>query len=165
MIFTKRAIATGILAMTPGLSIGCAEGPGATSPQVSPADVERAACAEIPDADRDQGPFGRRERIIRVDELREKIYPKAPPQPVGAAVYLRATPGMTEQYLGRVIECHLAHRALVGENVPDRDSPLYADKATISVSSTATAFRVSIKSLRGDVARSVIESANKLAMQ
>jgi hypothetical protein len=130
---------------------------------VASPEYERAACAEVPDQDRDQGPFARRDRIVGVEELREKTYPKAPPQPIGAAVYLRATPGVTEQWVGRVIDCHLAHRAVAGDRAVDRDSPLYVADTSVHVSSTPTAFRVAITSYDLDAARSVIEKANRLA--
>jgi hypothetical protein len=154
------AVAAGCLA-----TAACAPARQAAAAQVGSADYERAACAEVPDADRDEGPFARRERIVGVEELREKTYPKAPPQPVGVAVYVRAAPGVTEQWVGRVIECHLAHRAVVGDRIADRDSPLFAEDAKIRVSSTPTAFRVAITSLDLDVARSVIEKGNRLVAQ
>jgi hypothetical protein len=147
------------------MSVGCAPTQSAAVPHLGVQDYERVACAEVPDADRDQGPFARHDRIERVEELREKEYPKAPPQPVGIAVYIRATSGVTQQSVGRVIACHLAHRAVVGDGVPDRDSPLFVDDARISVSSTPTAFRVAITSPHIDVARAVIEKGSVLTVE
>ncbi len=124
-------------------------------------DAELAACAEVPDADRDQGPFARRERITGVEEVRDRVYAKGMKQPFGVVVYLRATPGVTEQWVRRVTECHLAHHAVVGWNDSERVSPLSED-ARIAVSTTGTGFRVSITSPDVDVARSVIRKASTL---
>jgi hypothetical protein len=143
---------------------GCTSTRLASAPRMAPADAERAACAEVPDADRDQGPFARRERIVSVSEVRDKVYPKAPPQLVGAAVYVRATPGVTEQWLGRVIECHLAHRAAAGDLASDRSSP-FSENARVSVSSTSTMFRVAITSPDIDVARSVLAKSERLVAE
>jgi hypothetical protein len=164
MNLTKKLV--GSVAVTIAWTIaGCAPAQPAATARIGTVEYEKAACAEVSDAERDEGPFARRDRIVGVEELREKTYPKAPPQPVGVAVYVRAAPGVTEQWVGRVIDCHLAHRALVGDRLPDRDSPLFAENATIHVSSTPTAFRVAIRSLDLDVARSVIEKGNRLVAQ
>jgi hypothetical protein len=136
--------------------LGCAS----TRPAVPPAVVEQAACAEVPEADRDQGPFAHRDRIVAVEELQEKANTKVAPHPVGAAVYVRATPGMTQQWLDRIIECHVAHRAAAGL-APDADSPFVPD-AQISVSSRAGSFRVAITSNDVDTARTVIAKAERL---
>jgi hypothetical protein len=72
---------------------------------------------------------------------------------------------MTEQWLGRVIECHLAHRATLGDAAADRASSPFADDTQVLVSSTPTSFRVAITSTDVDTARSVIARAERLAAQ
>jgi len=124
--------------------------------------AEQAACYEVPDRERDAGPFARREQIAAVETLRERVNTKAPLLPVGVAVYIRATPGMTEQWVGRVIECHLAHRAVVGTRVAEQACPLSIDDARVDLSSTHTGFRVSITSKDLSVARSVIDRCHAL---
>jgi hypothetical protein len=146
------------------VGVGCGARPAVVS-GTEPVRAETIACAEVPDVDRDQGPFGRRDRIERVEEVRERTFPKAPPQLVGAAVYVRATPGVTEQWLGRVVECHLAHRAALGGLASDAATSPFAEDARVSVSSTPTSFRVAITSPDLEVARSVVAKAERLVVQ
>ncbi len=124
--------------------------------------AERAACYEVPDAERDAGPFAHRDQIAGVEVVRERLYPKAPPQAIGVVVTLRATRGETEQWLGRVIECHMAHRAVVGARMAQQTCPLAVDDARVGLSSTPTGFRVAITSKDLSVARSVIDSCRGL---
>jgi hypothetical protein len=123
---------------------------------------EAVACDGIAEADRDQGPFARAHDVTGVEVLRDRgAFPKGPLQPSGIAVYLRAEPGMTQQWLGRIVACHRAHVAVVGQ---DRSgSPLTVPDAEVAVSSTQVGFRVSITSRDVDSVRSVVERARELA--
>ena len=127
-------------------------------------DEEQVACYGVPDSDRLQGPFARPDRIASVEVLRDRgVFPKGPLEPVGVAVNLRADPGMTQQWLGRVVACHMAHVAVVG---PDpQPSPLSVANTQVSVSSTAVGFRVTVVAPRHnrDVARSVVDKGQELA--
>jgi hypothetical protein len=157
VIWSAACIPVGIVAM------GCdSTRPAVMSGSVRP---ESVACAEVPELDRDQGPFARRDRIERVEEVRERLFPKAPPQLVGAAVYVRATPGVTEQWLGRVVECHLAHRAALGGLASDAATSPFAEDARVAVSATPTSFRVAITSPDLEVARSVLAKTERLVVQ
>jgi hypothetical protein len=126
--------------------------------------AEQFACADVPDADRSGGPFTHRDWIAGVEVVRERFFPKAqaPLQPAGVAVYLRATPGITEQWIGRVIECHLAHRLVVGDGVAEQTCPLTLDDTRVGVSSTPTGFRVAVTSKDITVARSLIDRCQAL---
>ncbi|HXX67430.1 MAG TPA: hypothetical protein VEK07_09630 [Polyangiaceae bacterium] len=125
-------------------------------------EMEQAACAEVSDADRDQGPFARRDRIQDVELLRDRPYPKQMLQPAGVAIYLRASDGLTEQWLGHVLECHLAHHAVVGDHMAGRPSPLLVDDARVSLSSTVDGFRIAITAREVSAAREIIERAQAL---
>jgi hypothetical protein len=125
-------------------------------------EAELRACAEVPDADRDEGPFGRRDRVLGVQTVRNHWSPKAPLPPWGVAVLVRATPGVTEQWLGRVIECHRAHHAVVGALASERPCPLSVDEARVEVSSTSNGFIVEITSRDASAAREVVEKGNAL---
>ncbi len=125
-------------------------------------ETEHFACAEVPDVERDLGPFERRDRIVAVDAVKDRVFPKAPLQLFGVDVAIRATPGTTEQWIGRVIECHLAHYAVVGATAAQAPSPLLVRGANIHVSSTADGFRVSITSKDIDVARQVLSAGRAL---
>jgi len=125
-------------------------------------EMEQAACAEVSDADRDQGPFAHRDRITGVELLRDRPYPKEMLQPAGVAIYMRASAGLTEQWLGRVLECHLAHHAVVGDRIAGRPSPLLVDDARVSLSSTVDGFRIAITARDVSAAREIIERTHAL---
>jgi hypothetical protein len=123
---------------------------------------ERAACYGVPEADVVRDPLSHPDRITGVAVVRDRgEFPKAPLKPVGVAIELRAEPGMTEQYLGRVIACHVAHVAVAG--MDPQPSPLSVAHAHVSVSSTPVGFRVTVTSPDRDIARSVVDKGQELA--
>ena len=125
-------------------------------------DEERAACSGVPDADRDMGPFGREDSVTGIQVIKDHgVFPKGQLQPVGVSVYLRGEAGMTQQWLGRVVTCHMAHLAVVGPE--GRHSPLTVPNADVTISSTMVGFRVTITSHNTDVAQSVVERGRELA--
>jgi hypothetical protein len=77
-------------------------------------DAEARACVGLADADRDMSPFAHREDIASVQPVTTKSGGgKSGPsgRMTGAVVALRAVPGMTAQWLQRVIDCHVARIA------------------------------------------------------
>jgi hypothetical protein len=125
-------------------------------------DQEQAACYGVPETDRVEGPLARPERIAGIQVVRDRgEFPKAPLRPVGVAIDVRAEPGMTQQWLGRVIACHMAHVAVAGRD--PQPSPLSVLNARVSVSSTSVGFRVTVTSPDRDVARSVVDKGQELA--
>ena len=125
-------------------------------------DEERTACYGISDADRDMGPFAREAGVTGVEVVRDRgVFPKGPLEPVGVSVYVRADSGMTQQWLGRIVACHMAHVAVTGRET--RPSPLAVSNADVTVSSTQVGFRVTITSHDRDTARSVVERGRELA--
>jgi hypothetical protein len=125
-------------------------------------DEERTACYGISDADRDMGPFAREAAVTGVEVVRDRgVFPKGPLEPVGVSVYVRADSGMTQQWLGRIVACHMAHVAVSGRET--RPSPLAVPNADVSVSSTQVGFRVTITSHDRDAARSVVDRGRELA--
>ncbi|HSY25642.1 MAG TPA: hypothetical protein VK841_26165 [Polyangiaceae bacterium] len=124
---------------------------------------EAALCYGISEADRDRGPLANTGEVTSVEIVRDRgLFPKGPLVPVGVAVDLRAESGMTEQWLGRVVACHMAHVAVVGR---DRfPGPLEVPDAQASVSSTGVGFRVTITSRDSDVAKSVVTRGKELAL-
>jgi hypothetical protein len=123
---------------------------------------ELAACADVPQEERVQGPFAHRERIVAVEEVRDRAFPKWPTQPFGVAVYIRATPGLTAQWIGQELMCSVAHHAAVGAQLSADSSPLTTEDAKISVSTTTTGFRVSFTSSDIDTARRLIAKGRAL---
>jgi len=125
-------------------------------------DEEASACYGISDVDRNEGPFAHANDVTGIEVVRDRgVFPKGPLQPVGIAVYLRAESGMTQQWLGRIVACHMAHVAVVGQE--RRGSPLTVPDAEVAVSSTLVGFRVMITSRDVDSARSVVERGRELA--
>jgi hypothetical protein len=123
---------------------------------------ERVACDGVPDADRLGGPFAQAQNVTHVDVVRDRVLlPKGFLEPVGVAVYLRAEPGMTQQWLGRIVACHVAHVAAMGGE--DRPSPLSVANTQVAVSSTSVGFRITVTSKDSGIARSVIDKGEELA--
>jgi hypothetical protein len=141
---------------------GCAP-TGTTGPQAAKAaGGEAALCAGVAEAARDRGPFGLGARVVRVEALHQVVSPKAPAPLAGAALYLDATPGLTEQWIDRVIECNLAHRATAGTQ--DTANPLAVENATIRVSPTMAGFRIAVTSTDPAVAADVLRRGQSLVM-
>jgi|HubBroStandDraft_1064217.scaffolds.fasta_scaffold46055_2 hypothetical protein len=142
---------------------GCATTESAGSSPMAGQDEARAAalaCTDVPNSDRDDGPFVHRDRIAGLEVLRERLYPKAPPQPTGVAIYVRATPGLTEPWLGRIIECTREHhRAVASQESAD---PLLVADTRVAVSTTPTGYRITIRSADPAAARAVIEKGQAL---
>jgi hypothetical protein len=115
--------------------------------------AEQLLCGGIPDEDRDLGPFAHRNLLERVEPMLERAFAKGPLSvPVGAIVYLRASPGMTEQWLQRIVDCHLAHHAVAGAAIAGHPScPMVAaEPPRVFVRSTSDGFAVNIRSSRLD---------------
>jgi len=125
--------------------------------------IEQSACADVSVIDRDQGPFAQRDRIASMQTLRDRRMATTQVlQPAGVAVYLRSAPGLTEQSLERVLQCHLAHHAVVGDQGFAKPSPLFVEDARIALSTTTDGFRVAITAREASAAREIIEKARML---
>ena len=125
-------------------------------------DVETNACAGLAEADRDSSPFEHRDDVLGVEELRAK-----PPLPKGAvtgpvegaSVTIRAVPGLTKEYLQRLVTCHSARNATMGHGMPEMAfCPLAVKGATATVDSAGGGFRVDIK---GDTPQASDEIARR----
>lgn len=120
-------------------------------------DAETRACVGVPAADRDESPFDHREDIEGVEPLYSgssggKTSTK---HLEGATVTFRAVPGMTAQWLQRVVDCHLARNSALGHNVPEMGyCPLVPKGASATVTGTQTGFAVAI---RGDSQEAIQE--------
>ena len=71
-------------------------------------DAEARACAGLSENDRDMSPFAHREDIAQVEVTAG-----------GATILFKATPGLTAQSLQRVVDCHVARNAALGNDVPE----------------------------------------------
>jgi hypothetical protein len=111
-------------------------------------DAEANACTGISEEDRDMSPFEHREDIESVEPLTVTTTSSKGQygRTVGAVITFRAVPGMTAQWLQRVIDCHLARNAALGHNVPEMPNcPLVPKGVTATVTPTATGFAVAVR--------------------
>lgn len=112
------------------------------------ADAEARACKGISDSDRDTSPFAHRADIQSVSRLQEdtsagKISVK---RDAGATIVFRATPGLTAEWLQRIVDCHLARNAAVGHDMPEMPyCPLVLRGAQATVRSAGDGFAVDVR--------------------
>lgn len=113
-------------------------------------DAEASACAGLSETDRDTSPLLRGGDVARVDELRSAMgaIKGNPARVVGASVTIRAVPGLTKEYLQRLVSCHVTRNSAMGHAMPEMAAcPLAVKGATATVESADGAFRVDV---RGD---------------
>lgn len=128
--------------------------------------AEGTACAGVADEDRDTSPFERVEDITGVEPLMEYVAPaNADPsrqRTAGAVVTFRARPGLTAEWLQRVVDCHLARNAALGHIVPDMpDCPLVPKGVTARVKSAGGGFAIEIRASNDAGVREVLERARR----
>jgi hypothetical protein len=146
-------------------------------------DAEQRFCAGIPQADRDLSPFYHREDITAVEGAKKGSgggdgYLDPAPSFVriqhiekevlgtdllGARITFRAVPGMTGEWLQRVVDCHLARNAVVGAADETMSfCPLAVPHVTARVMSTGSGFSVDVTSETADSALQVVRRAQAL---
>lgn len=128
--------------------------------------AEDSACAGIAPEDRDISPFAYAADIASVAPLTARRGGKLPDDvTIGAVVTVRAVPGLTVEWLQRVVDCHVARNAALGHIVPEMpDCPLVPKGVSVSVSSTGTGFAVEIRSTDDDGSADVLARAKRLAV-
>jgi hypothetical protein len=110
-------------------------------------DAEKSACAGLSDDDRDISPFFHREDIQSVSVLTETVKSgkSSTQKEVGATVVFRAVPGMTAEWLQRVVDCHVARAAAVGHDMPEMSyCPLMPKGVKAKVTSAGNGFAVNL---------------------
>ena len=127
-------------------------------------DAEGRACVGISDTDRDMSPFEHREDITSVEPLTTGTTSgRSLARTEGAIVTFRAVPGMTAQWLQRVVDCHLARNAALGHDVPEMGpGPLVPKGATARVTGTDVGFAVAIRSDDSQTAQEILRRARSL---
>ena len=130
-------------------------------------EAEGRACVGIDPDDRDISPFDHTEDIAGVAPLKipnPNSVGKLPNEAlVGAVVTFRAVPGMTAEWLQRVVDCHLARNASLGHVVPEMPNcPLVPNGATATVASSGNGFAVSIRSNDPATAKEILTRAQRL---
>lgn len=112
-------------------------------------------------------PFAHREDIVSVVALRERVLGVGDEAPqehvVGATVLFRATPGMTAEWLQRIVDCHLARNAALGHDVPEMSyCPLVLPGVTARARSTRGGFAIDVRADDRDTADEVLRRAQAL---
>jgi hypothetical protein len=129
-------------------------------------EAEETACEGLADADRDASPFMHQDDIASVSELTvEEIVSRVTrDRVVGATIVFRAVPGLTAEWLQRVIDCHLARNASLGHDVPEMPyCPLVPRGVTARARSTGAGFAVDVRADSEEGIRQVVERARALA--
>jgi hypothetical protein len=97
---------------------------------------------DVPDRELQRSPLDDR-RVLAVQPVREPFPLKGRQAALlGATVYILASPGLTKEWLGHLIECHVAR----GTPLSPSADPLLTGWPTIDVVSTGNGFAVSITS-------------------
>jgi hypothetical protein len=131
-------------------------------------DAEARACAGVPDLDRDMSPFDHREDVSGVTPYSVPVSSgpgsKAGATKMqGAVVTFRAVPGMTAEWLQRVVDCHVARNASMGFNMPEMATcPLAVKGAKGKVASTGNGFAVTVESDDSNSAQEILRRAQAL---
>lgn len=122
------------------------------------------ACALIPEAEQNVCPL--QHTVVRgTRELKAPIDAKGYVfAPAGAVVYMVAAPGLTQEWLGHLVECYQAKTAMAGNALQAREScPLAEPGSSYSVSSTGDGFAVSVRSSDHEAAERIIAASERLA--
>lgn len=128
--------------------------------------AEAAECVGLSGADRDESPFSHREDIEAVSDLTEElpIGRTRVTRTVGARIVVRAVPGLTAEWLERVIECHLARNAALGHDVPEMAyCPLVPVGVTVDVRSAGDSFAIDVRAEGEESIAEVVRRAHALA--
>lgn len=118
---------------------------------------ELDACAGLSESEREMSPFAHRADIEGVDPLYEGFsLRQGGAKEVGAAVLLRPTAGLNAQTLQRIVDCHIAHHAVLGPDLPrESHCPLMLQGVVATVSSTAGALAIAMRADKEDTAHEV----------
>lgn len=129
-------------------------------------EAEGRACVGIAVDDRDMCPFGHMDDIASVTPLTEEQRGArtSTRRTTGATVTFRAVPGMTAEWLQRVVDCHLARVAVLGHDAPEMPNcPLEPNGAEAHVSSTGNGFAVAIRANDPTAGADILARAQHLA--
>ncbi len=126
--------------------------------------AEAQACGGLSDDDRDMSPFSHREDIMSVEPATEHVTGKqARDMGTGVVVTFRAVPGLTAEWLQRIVDCHVARNNALGNDVPEMPyCPLVPKGISAKVSSAGNGFAVTIESPDTKTAQEVLRRAQAL---
>lgn len=137
--------------------------------------VEARACAGLADEDRDTSPFSQRTDIQSVSPLRQDVVSttyesrpeggSSPGRLLGAIIVFRAVPGLTAQWLQRIVDCHLARNAAIGHETASAEMaycPLAERGARAVVRESRGGFAVDVRADDPPIAEEIWRRAQRL---
>lgn len=125
-------------------------------------DAEARACRNVPEGDRDVSPFYHREDIVSAGPFSESLG-LGGRRVIGAEIVFAALPGMTAEWLQRVVDCHLARNAVLGDAAKEMPyCPLAVPHVKATVRSAGNGFAVDISSGDDKSVKEVIGRAERL---
>lgn len=130
-------------------------------------EAEQRFCSGIAPDDRDMSPFYHRQDITVVETMKpvDGAYDSvaASSSPNGARVSFRAVPGLTGEWLQRVVDCHLARNAVEGASDTTMSyCPLAVPHVAAKVVSAGNGFSVEITSDNAESVREIVKRAEAL---
>lgn len=129
--------------------------------------AEAQSCSGLSEDDRDLSPFAHREEIHSVGPLREEVPvgKNKTTRTAGAEITFLAVPGLTAEWLQRVVDCHLARNAAIGHETASSEMaycPLTLRGVTARVRSTGDGFAVAVRSDDEATAQEILRRAEAL---
>lgn len=129
--------------------------------------AEASACSGIPEEDRDASPFMHGADIRSVSPLQEEVKTgkTVSNRVAGAEVVFKAVPGMTAEWLQRVVDCHLARNAAIGHEAAAAEMPycpLTLRGAQARVRSVGDGFAVAIRGDDAETSKEILKRAESL---
>ena len=127
--------------------------------------AEASACAGLDEEDRDASPFAHAADIQSVTPLEQRSasYADTTGADAGATVVFRATPGLTTEWLQRIVNCHLARNAAAGHDMPEMPyCPLVPPGVDAKVRSVGDGFAVDVTSKDPATAAEILRRAQQL---
>ncbi len=127
--------------------------------------AEQQACAGLSEDDRDISPFYHREDIASVTVIEEpvRLGKQTGKRTAGAKIVFLAVPGMTAEWLQRVVDCHIARAAAAGHIMPEMDyCPLVPKDVKAKVRSVGNGFAVDVTSDDSATVKEIIRRAERL---
>lgn len=128
--------------------------------------AEARACTGIDDADRDVSPFAHGADIRSVSQFREEqlVGKNKVTRDAGATIVFRATPGLTVEWLQRIVDCHLARNSAVGHDMPEMAyCPLVPRGAQATVRSVGDGFAVDVRADDAETAAEIWRRAQQVS--
>lgn len=129
--------------------------------------AEASACAGIDAEDRDTSPFDHREDIASVSQYNDDAHhgKGTSSRTAGATIVFRAVPGMTAEWMQRLVDCHIARNSAIGHESAMADMPscpLAVRGAQATVRSVGNGFAITVRADEDPAAKEILRRAESL---